>query len=250
MEGIIAAIHGDVVEIEFSGGLPNINESLVVKKTDGTPIILEVHDHVSSTIVKAVALGFTQGLKRGMAVVPTGSSLKIPVSKNCMGRVFNIFGEPIDGKPPIEDYKPIPIHKSSPGLEEQVSASGILETGIKIIDLLSPFPKGGKIGLFGGAGVGKTVLLMEFIYKIVKVYSGISIFCGVGERMREGHELWREMERQDIIDNAILVFGQMCESPGIRFRAPLTAITLAEFFRDELGSDILFLMDNVYRAGA
>ena len=161
--------------------------------------------------------------------------------------MFNVFGEPTDGKPPIEDCKQIPIHKSSPGLEEQTSASGILETGIKIIDLLSPFPKGGKIGLFGGAGVGKTVLLMEFIYKIVKVYSGISIFCGVGERMREGHELWREMERQDIMDNAILVFGQMCESPGIRFRTPLTAITLAEFFRDELGSDILFLMDNVYR---
>lgn len=247
MEGIIAAIHGDVIEIEFNGGLPNINDSLVVKKMDGTNILLEVHDHISSTLVKAIALGFTQGLKRGMSVISSGSSLKIPVSKNCLGRVFNVFGEPTDGKPPLEDYKSIPIHKSSPSLEEQVSASGILETGIKIIDLLSPFPKGGKIGLFGGAGVGKTVLLMEFIYKIVKVYSGISIFCGVGERMREGHELWREMERQDIIDNAILVFGQMCESPGIRFRAPLTAITLAEFFRDELGSDILFLMDNVYR---
>lgn len=247
MEGIIAAIHGDVVEIEFSGGLPNINESLVVKKMDGTPIILEVHDHVSSTIVKAVALGFTQGLKRGLAVVPSGSSLKIPVSKNCMGRVFNIFGEPIDGKPPVEDITLMPIHKSPPALEEQILPSGILETGIKIIDLLSPFPRGGKVGLFGGAGVGKTVLLMEFIYKIAKVHSGISIFCGVGERMREGHELWREMERQNIIDNAILVFGQMCESPGIRFRTPLTAITLAEFFRDETGSDILFLMDNVYR---
>lgn len=247
MEGIIAAIHGDVVEIEFNGGLPNINESLVVKKMDGTPIILEVHDHVSSTIVKAVALGFTQGLKRGLAVVPSGSSLKIPVSKNCMGRVFNIFGEPIDGKPPVEDITLMPIHKPPPALEEQILPSGILETGIKIIDLLSPFPRGGKVGLFGGAGVGKTVLLMEFIYKIAKVHSGISIFCGVGERMREGHELWREMERQNIIDNAILVFGQMCESPGIRFRTPLTAITLAEFFRDETGSDILFLMDNVYR---
>lgn len=247
MEGIIAAIHGDVVEIEFSGGLPNIYDSLVVKKTDGSHIILEVHDHISSTMVKAIALGFTQGLKRGMAVVPSGSSLKIPVSKNCLGRAFNIFGEPIDGKPPVEDHTLIPIHKPPPGLQEQIPASGILETGIKIIDLLSPFPKGGKIGLFGGAGVGKTVLLMEFIYKVVKVYSGISIFCGVGERMREGHELWREMERQDILSNAILVFGQMCESPGIRFRVPLTAITLAEFFRDELGSDILFLMDNVYR---
>ena len=140
-----------------------------------------------------------------------------------------------------------PIFKRSPGLNEQVAASGILETGIKIIDLLSPFPKGGKIGLFGGAGVGKTVLLMEFIYKIAKGYSGVSIFCGVGERMREGHELWKEMERKGIIQNALLVFGQMCESPGIRFRTPLTAISYAEFFRDVTKSDVLFLMDNVYR---
>ncbi|MCF6156218.1 MAG: F0F1 ATP synthase subunit beta [Candidatus Brocadia sp.] len=247
MNGVIIAIHGDVVEIEFSGGLPSINDSLVVKKTDGTNIILEVHDHISSTVVKAIALGFTQGLKRGMPVIPSGSSLKIPAGKNCLGRAFNIFGEPIDGKPPLENYNLIPIHKTSPVLEEQIPASGILETGIKIIDLLSPFPRGGKIGLFGGAGVGKTVLLMEFIYKIAKVYSGTSIFCGIGERVREGHELWREMERQDIIGNAILVFGQMCESPGIRFRTPLTAIALAEFFRDEIGSDILFLMDNIYR---
>ncbi|HQU31229.1 MAG TPA: F0F1 ATP synthase subunit beta [Candidatus Brocadia sapporoensis] len=247
MKGVIIAIHGDVVEIEFSGGLPNINDSLVVRKSDETNIILEVHDHISSTVVKAIALGYTQGLKRGMSVVSSGSSLKIPVDKNCLGRAFNIFGEPIDGKPPLENGKALPIHKMPPALTEQIPASGILETGIKIIDLLSPFPRGGKIGLFGGAGVGKTVLLMEFIYKIAKVYSGISIFCGIGERVREGHELWREMERQDIIGNAMLVFGEMCESPGIRFRVPLTAITLAEFFRDEIGKDILFLMDNIYR---
>jgi len=247
MEGTITAIHGDVIEVEFNKGLPNINDSLTVKKPDGTSIILEVHDHISRTSAKAIALGFTQGLKRGMEVLSSGSSLHVPISKECLGRAFNIFGEPIDGRPTLKDCTLIPIHKKPPELSEQVTTSGILETGIKIIDLLSPFPKGGKIGLFGGAGVGKTVLLMEFIYKIAKGYSGMSIFCGVGERMREGHELWKEMQRQGILDNALLVFGQMCESPGIRFRTPLTAITFAEFLRDETKSDVLFLMDNVYR---
>jgi F-type H+-transporting ATPase subunit beta len=247
MEGVITAIHGDVVEIEFSGGLPNINDSLAVEKPDGTKLILEVHDHTSSSTAKAISLGFTQGLKRGMTVTPAGGPLRIPAGRNCFGRVFNAFGEPIDGKSGVRDCSPLPVHKSPPVLKEQVPPSGILETGIKMIDLLSPFPKGGKIGLFGGAGVGKTVLLMEFIYKIVKVYAGISIFCGVGERMREGHELWREMERQGIMDNAILVFGQMCEAPGIRFRTPLAAITLSEYCRDEMGKDVLFLIDNVYR---
>jgi F-type H+/Na+-transporting ATPase subunit beta len=247
MEGVITAIHGDVLEIEFSGGLPNINDSLIVKKPDGTELILEVHDHTSGSTAKAIALGFTQGLKRGMAVTSSGGPLLIPAGKSCFGRVFNAFGEPIDGQPVITNCNLLPVHKSPPALEEQMPPSGILETGIKIIDVLSPFPKGGKIGLFGGAGVGKTVLLMEFIYKIVKVYAGISIFCGVGERMREGHELWREMQRQGIMDNAILVFGQMCEAPGIRFRTPMTAITLSEYCRDEMGKDVLFLIDNVYR---
>ncbi|MDR4508125.1 MAG: F0F1 ATP synthase subunit beta [Candidatus Brocadiaceae bacterium] len=247
IEGIITAVHGDVVEVEFNDGLPNIHDALIARKPDNTTIVLEVHDHILHKTVKALALGFTQGLKRGITVTHSGGPLLIPACKNCLGRAFNIFGEPIDGKPPLENFALLPIHKPSPGLAEQVSASGILETGIKIIDLLSPFPKGGKIGLFGGAGVGKTILLMEFIYKIAKVYSGISIFCGVGERMREGHELWQEMQKQGIIDNALLVFGQMCDAPGIRFRAPLTAITLAEFYREEIGSDVLFLMDNVYR---
>jgi F-type H+-transporting ATPase subunit beta len=247
MKGIIRAIHGDVIEVEFSEELPNINDALVVEKAEGSKLILEVHDHVSHTVVKAMALGFTQGLKRGMDVISTGTPLLIPLSESCLGRVFNIFGKPIDGNAPLETGITGSIHKPPPVLEDQLRASGILETGIKIIDLLSPFPKGGKIGLFGGAGVGKTVLLMEFIFKIAKVYSGLSVFCGVGERMREGHELWREMQRRGIINNASLIFGQMSESPGIRFRAPLVAITLSEFFRDKLGRDVLFLMDNVYR---
>ena len=245
--GYISAVHGDVVEVEFSGKLPPINDALVVTRPDKTSIILEVSDHASRALVKSVALGFTQGLKRGMTVVPMGGPLRIPAGRSCLGRIFNIFGSPIDGKPPLAGTVSVPIHKPPPALEEQLPASGILETGIKIIDLLSPFPKGGKIGLFGGAGVGKTVLLMEFIYKTAKVYSGLSVFCGVGERVREGHELWRGMEAKGIMENAVLLFGQMCESPGIRFRTPLSAITLAEFFRDETGSDVLFLVDNVYR---
>jgi F-type H+-transporting ATPase subunit beta len=246
-EGYISAVHGDVVEIEFSGELPSINDALVVTRPDKTNIILEVSGHAGPTIVKSIALGFTQGLKRGMTVMPVGGPLTVPVSGKCLGRVFNIFALPIDGKPPLAGAVSMPIHQPPPSLEEQAPASGILETGIKIIDLLSPFPKGGKIGLFGGAGVGKTILLMEFIYKIAKVHAGISVFCGVGERVREGHELWRGMEAKGIMDNAVLLFGQMCESPGIRFRTPLAAIAIAEFFRDKTGSDVLFLMDNVYR---
>ena len=248
MKGIITAIHGDIVEIEFHDGLPNINEALILKQPDKISVFLEVHDHISRTKVKAIALGFVQGLKRGMTVVATGEPFRFPASEYCLGRALNIFGKPIDNDTPLlESCTQIPIHKPPPELGEVVHASGILETGIKIVDLLSPFPKGGKVGLFGGAGVGKTILLIEFIYTIAKTYSGISIFCGVGERMREGHELWEEMKKRGIIENSVLVFGQMAESPGIRFRTPLAAIALAEFFRDELGRDVLFLIDNVYR---
>ncbi|HKK00810.1 MAG TPA: F0F1 ATP synthase subunit beta, partial [Desulfuromonadales bacterium] len=247
MQGTISAIYGDVVEIEFSDGLPGINDVLSVEKADGGRLLLEVHDHASATAVKSIALGYTEGLQRGMTVSATGGPLAIPASRNCLGRVLDIFGAPIDGKPPVEEFELRPVHRRPPTLGEQTIGSGLLETGIKIIDLLAPFPRGGKVGLFGGAGVGKTVLLMEFIYKVAKVHVGISVFCGVGERVREGHELWREMERQGLIDNAVLVFGQMHESPGVRFRTPLSAIAIAEYCRDELGKDVLFLMDNVYR---
>jgi F-type H+-transporting ATPase subunit beta len=247
VQGVITAIHGDIVEVGFQESLPGINDALFVEMPDGTLLTLEVHQHTSNTSVKAIALGFTQGLKRGMPVEHSGGPLRIPVGKECLGRVFNAFGKPIDDGPPLTDFILSPVHRPPPLLKEQIAVSGILETGIKIIDLLAPFPKGGKVGLFGGAGVGKTVLLMEFIYKVATVYSGISVFCGVGERMREGHELWREMQGRGILENALLLFGQMSESPGIRFRVPLSAITLAEFFRDEMGKDILFLMDNVYR---
>ncbi len=246
-EGRIAAVHGDVVEIAFSGDLPSLNDALVVTRPDGKDVVLEVAGHADRTMVRSIALGFTQGLRRNMPVAATGGPLTLPAGRNCLGRALNLFGEPIDGGPAIDGVRPVPIHRPPPLLRDQVPASGILETGIKSIDLLAPFPKGGKIGLFGGAGVGKTVLLMEFIYTVAKVYAGISVFCGVGERVREGHELWQGMRMQGIMENSVLLFGQMCESPGIRFRAPLAAAALAEFFRDETGRDVLFLADNIYR---
>lgn len=235
------------MEVAFNGKLPGINDALVIRKPDGAEMLLEVHSHTGHSTVKAIALGFTEGLSRGATVSSMGGPVTVPVCGECLGRALDAFGSPIDGRPRLKGNARLPIHRKPPGIEEQVTASGMIETGIKIIDLLSPFPKGGKIGMFGGAGVGKTVLLMEFIYKVASVHAGISVFCGVGERMREGHELWREMQRQDILNSASLVFGQMSEAPGIRFRTPLSAITLAEFFRDAEERDVLFLMDNIYR---
>ena len=247
IKGVITAVHGDVLELKFNDGLPNINDALTITRPDGSAVICEVHDHISRTAVKAIALGLTSGLKRGMEAEHSGGPLKIPVGEASLGRVLDVFARPIDDKPPLEGVSMRAVHRRPPTLEGQVMASGILETGIKIVDLLAPFPHGGKVGLFGGAGVGKTVLLMEFIYKIARLYSGISVFCGVGERMREGHELWRDMERNGILEHAVIVMGQMHEPPGVRFRTPLSAISTAEFFRDEMHKDVLFLMDNIYR---
>jgi len=247
LKGKVTAVHGHVVEIEFKEGTPALNETIVIKRHDGRDLLLEVHKHQNHSSVIAIALGSPDGLQRGLTATATGKPFLFPVGKECLGRAFNIFGDPIDGRPPIKEYVLKPIHRKPPSLQEEVISSGIMETGIKIIDLLAPFPRGGKLGLFGGAGVGKTVILMEFIYKVAKIYSGISVFCGVGERMREGHELLMEMKRQGIIDNSILVFGQMDESPGIRFRVPLSGVAVAEYLRDEMGKDVLFIMDNIYR---
>lgn len=247
LKGKIISVHGDVVEAEFDGGLPEINDALVVKNSKGAEITLEVREHMDERTVSAVSLGFTHGIERGLTVYSSGGPLKIPVGDSLRGRTLNIFGEPIDGGPPVKAASFQSIHRTPPPLVELYPVTGILETGIKMIDLLSPFPKGGKVGLFGGAGVGKTVLLMEFIYKVIRVHHGISVFCGVGERMREGHELWSEMKRQGIMENSVLVMGQMCESPGIRFRVMLSALTVSEYFRDEAGKDVLLLVDNVYR---
>jgi F-type H+-transporting ATPase subunit beta len=252
MEGVIAAIHGDVVEVDFNLAgrerLPEVNEALVVARPDGTRMVLETHAHVSRRSVRAIALGDTRGLARGLSVRSLGHPVSVPTGRPCLGRVLDLFGAPLDDGAPLgEDCPRRDVHATAPTLDEQRPAKGIIETGIKIIDLFCPFPSGGKVGLFGGAGVGKTVLLMEFIYKIARVHQGISVFCGVGERMREGHELWREMEEKGILGSSVLVFGQMCEAPGVRFRVPLTAITMAESFRDMQGKDVLFLMDNVFR---
>jgi F-type H+-transporting ATPase subunit beta len=247
MKGKIVSIRGDVLDVEFEGMLPEINDAVIVKKADGSEVILEVREHIDKKTVSAVSLGFTHGLERGLPVHSRGGPLEIPVGDSLRGRVLNIFAEPIDGGGLVRTSSFEPVHKMSPALRELTPVSGILETGIKIIDLLAPFPKGGKVGLFGGAGVGKTVLLMEFIYKVVKVHSGVSVFCGVGERMREGHELWSEMQRQGLMENSVLVMGQMCESPGIRFRVLLSALTVSEYFRDEEGKDVLLLVDNIYR---
>jgi F-type H+-transporting ATPase subunit beta len=247
MKGKVVSILGDVVEVEFNESLPEINDALAIKKSDGSELILEVREHIDKKTVSAVSLGFTYGLERGLPVHWAGGPLKIPVGNSLRGRVLNIFAEAIDGGGVMQSHAYDTVHRLSPSLKELTPVSGILETGIKIIDLLAPFPRGGKVGLFGGAGVGKTVLLMEFIYKIVKVHSGVSVFCGVGERMREGHELWSEMERQGLMEDSVLVMGQMCESPGIRFRVLLSALTVSEYFRDEEGKDVLLLVDNIYR---
>lgn len=246
LRGVVTAVHGHVVEMEFTDGLPGINSQLFIERDGGNSLFLEAHKHIDHKTLIAIALGRPDGLRRGLQVTAAGGPLMFPVGENCLGRALNIFGQPIDGGSPLENCSLTPVHNGLPSIQDQVVSSGIMETGIKVIDLLSPFPKGGKVGLFGGAGVGKTVILMEFIYKVARFYSGISVFCGVGERMREGHELLMEMKRQEIIKNAALVFGQMQEAPGIRFRVPLAGVTLAEYFRDK-GRDVLFIMDNIYR---
>jgi len=234
------------VDVEFDGELPHINESLEIARDKGR-IVLEVHQQLNGTTVRAVAMGFTEGLKRGMPVKRLYSPLKVPVGEATLGRMMDAMGNPVDELGDIASVEYAPIHREAPVMTRLVCAKEVFETGIKAVDLLAPFIKGGKVGLFGGAGVGKTVLLMEFIYKAVKVHSGISVFAGVGERVREGHELWQEMQNAGVMDRSVLVFGQMNEAPGARFRAGLSAITVAEYFHDKMGLDVLFLVDNVFR---
>ncbi len=234
------------MDIEFGGELPHINESLEIEWEKGR-IVLEVHQQLNGTTVRAVAMGFTEGLKRGLPVKRLYTPLKVPVGEATLGRMLDVMGNPVDDLGDIASVEYAPIHKESPVMTKLVCAKEVFETGIKAVDLLAPFIRGGKVGLFGGAGVGKTVLLMEFIYKAVKVHSGISVFAGIGERVREGHELWQEMQNAGVMDRSVLVFGQMNEAPGARFRAGLSAITVAEYFRDRMGLDVLFLVDNIFR---
>jgi F-type H+-transporting ATPase subunit beta len=242
--GQIIQVVGVVVDVEFAGKLPAIYNALKVKCGD-REVVLEVAQHLSQDSVRAIALGTTDGLVRGDEVTDTGAPISVPIGKETLGRMFNVTGEPIDGKE-FTAKQTAPIHRTPPTLDEQSGKVEILETGIKVIDLISPVTKGGKVGLFGGAGVGKTVLITELINNIAKFHSGYSVFAGVGERTREGNDLYYEMEESGVLDKTSLVFGQMNEPPGSRLRVGLTGLTIAEGFRDE-GKDVLLFIDNIFR---
>ncbi|MCL2038230.1 F0F1 ATP synthase subunit beta [Candidatus Saccharibacteria bacterium] len=248
--GEIIQIVGVVVDAEFKKGqLPAINDALTVavgRGKDAHEVVLEVAQHLSETTVRAIALSSTDGLERGAEVTGTGASISVPVGAATQGRMFNVTGQPIDGQPEPADAKKMPIHRDPPPLVDQSGKTEILETGIKVIDLIAPIAKGGKVGLFGGAGVGKTVLIQELINNIAKFHSGNSVFAGVGERTREGNDLYHEMKDSGVLDKTSLVFGQMNEPPGARLRVALTGLTMAEAFRDE-GKDVLLFIDNIFR---
>ena len=244
-QGNVIQVVGVVVDVEFDkGNLPAIYDALHIKHGNGL-LVLEVAQHLSETSIRAIALSSTDGLKRGDKVEGTGAPITVPVGKDTQGRMFNVIGEPIDGKKAVKGAT-APIHREPPALIEQSGKTEILETGIKVIDLIAPIAKCGKVGLFGGAGVGKTVLIQELINNIAKFHSGNSVFAGVGERTREGNDLYYEMEESGVLDKTSLVFGQMNEPPGARLRVALTGLTMAEAFRDE-GKDVLFFVDNIFR---
>ena len=250
--GQVIQVLGPVIDVEFvSEGLPPINTALkltnpLINKDDWN-LTVEVAQQIGSKRVRCIAMDTTDGIRRGEKVLDTGKPISIPVGKGALGRMMNVIGEPIDGVGPIESDSLSPIHKSAPSFQEQSTKTEVFETGIKVIDLLAPFLKGGKIGLFGGAGVGKTVLLMELINNVAKEYGGYSFFAGVGERTREGNDLYMEMKESGVLQNTGLVFGQMNEPPGARARVALTGLTQAEHFRDEEGQDVLFFVDNIFR---
>jgi len=247
-EGLITQIIGPVIDVEFaSGELPEIYNALNITCDDGKVIVAEVQQMLGSNRVRTVAMSSTDGLKRGMKVVNTGEPIKVPVGKPILGRILNVIGQPVDNAGPIETDTYLPIHRESPRLIDQNTDVEILETGIKAIDLIQPYQKGGKIGLFGGAGVGKTVLIMELIHNIASEHSGVSVFGGVGERTREGNDLWNEMKESGVIDKVALIYGQMNEPPGARMRVGLSALTAAEYFRDFSKQDVLLFIDNIFR---
>ncbi|MBE5928130.1 MAG: F0F1 ATP synthase subunit beta [Lachnospiraceae bacterium] len=246
--GKITQIVGAVLDIKFAAGvLPEINEAINVKTNDGGKLVLEVAQHMGDDTVRCIALGPTDGLVRGMDAEATGAPITIPVGESTLGRMFNVLGEPIDEKPAPDAEAYLPIHRKAPTFEEQSTNTEVLETGIKVVDLLCPYQKGGKIGLFGGAGVGKTVLIQELITNIATEHGGYSVFTGVGERTREGNDLYYEMIESGVIDKTTMVFGQMNEPPGARMRVGLTGLTMAEYFRDKVGKDVLLFIDNIFR---
>ena len=246
-KGKILQVIGPVVDISFVGGeLPNIYNAVYIPLKEGK-LVLEVSQHLGDKAVRCVAMDSTDGLVRGMEAIDTGKAITVPVGKETLGRLFNVLGEPIDGKGDVNAQQYNEIHRSAPALEEQDTSSAMLETGIKVVDLLAPYSRGGKIGLFGGAGVGKTVLIMELIRNIATEHGGYSVFAGVGERTREGNDLYYEMKDSGVIDKTALVFGQMNEPPGARQRVALTGLTMAEYFRDQAGQDVLLFIDNIFR---
>ena len=246
MQGTITQVIGPVVDCTFPDGSPPIYSALTVA-TDGGTLTLEVQQHLEQGYVRAVAMGPTDGLQRGAVVSSTGKPIQVPVGPSTLGRMFNILGEPIDGMPPAKSEKTYPIHRPAPSFVDQSSETQILETGIKVIDLICPILKGGKVGLFGGAGVGKTVVVKELIYAVATAHSGYSVFAGVGERSREGNDLYYEMKESGVLEKTALVFGQMNEPPGPRLRVALTGLSMAEYFRDEEGKDVLLFIDNIFR---
>ena len=246
--GNISQIMGAVVDVEFThGNLPKIMNALELEREDGSKIILEVAQHLGDSIVRTIAMDSTDGLIRGHKVMDTGEPISVPVGKNTLGRLFDVTGNTIDGKGEITNTVTLPIHRSAPKHEDLTTEAEILVTGIKVVDLMEPYTKGGKTGLFGGAGVGKTVLIQELIRNIATEHGGYSVFAGVGERTREGNDLYREMSESGVIDKTAMVFGQMNEPPGARLRVALSALTMAEYFRDEEGKDVLLFVDNIFR---
>jgi F-type H+-transporting ATPase subunit beta len=251
-EGKVKEIIGVVIDVDFAGGeLPPIYNALEVAEADrpsDTRLVLEVQQHLGESLVRCVAMDSTDGLTRGARVVDTGAPIQIPVGEQVLGRLFNVIGEPIDGKEALpEDVPRLPLHRDPPSHQDQVTSDQVLETGIKVLDLICPFARGGKLGLFGGAGVGKTVILTELINNVASGHGGYSVFAGVGERTREGNDLLGELEESGVIDKTAMVFGQMNEPPGARQRIALTGLTIAEHFRDQSGQDVLFFVDNIFR---
>ena len=246
--GKITQIIGAVLDIKFSEGeLPEINDAINIPTKDGGKLVVEVAQHLGDDTVRCIAMGTTDGLVRGMEAHATGAPISVPVGEQTLGRIFNVLGEPIDEIDAPQDVEYMPIHRKAPAFEEQATSTEMLETGIKVVDLLCPYQKGGKIGLFGGAGVGKTVLIQELIHNIATEHGGYSVFTGVGERTREGNDLYYEMKESGVIDKTCMVFGQMNEPPGARMRVGLTGLTMAEYFRDQGGKDVLLFIDNIFR---
>ena len=246
-KGYVSQVMGPVVDVRFDDGvLPAIFNALTIKKGDKT-LTVEVAQHIGDNVVRCIAMASTDGLKRGTPVTDTGASISVPVGRPTLGRIFNVLGDTVDNGPEVEAEERWTIHRHAPGFDELSTSTEILETGIKVIDLICPYSKGGKIGLFGGAGVGKTVLIMELINNIAKEHGGLSVFTGVGERTREGNDLYNEMKQSGVLSNTSLVYGQMNEPPGARMRVALSGLTMAEYFRDRENQDVLLFIDNIFR---